>query len=92
MKFIKKMATNIFVYWSEGLRGGRHLTVIVETGGGATKVAHRAGHLINFFQSRWFARGFVQEFARVMMLAGRIDPYITNYLIRLEFKFHNVVA
>ena len=30
-----KMATNIFVYWSDGLgRGGGHFSVIVGTGGG----------------------------------------------------------
>ena len=52
--FIKKMATNIFVYyWSDGLEGNAFdLNIIIEMGAGnlPTKTARWAGHLTNVFQ------------------------------------------
>ena len=59
------MATNVFVYWSDGLGAG-HLTVIVGTGAGylPTKIARMAGHLTKFFECPGFAREFARGDAR----------------------------
>ena len=59
------MATNVFVYWSDGLGAG-HLTVIVGTGAGhlPTKIVRMAGHLTKFFKCPGFAREFARGDAR----------------------------
>ena len=54
------MATNIFVYWSDGLGGGAFDHHSRNGGRGichATKIACRAGHLSSFFKRLGFARG-----------------------------------
>ena len=46
------MATNIFIYWSDGL-GGQAFDHHNRNGGGGhlpTEIDHRAGHLSNFFK------------------------------------------
>ena len=61
------MATNIFVYWSDGGLGGRAFDRHSRKGAGhlPTKIAHRAGLLTNFSNAR--GEG---------MLAAGIDPHI----------------
>ena len=68
------MANNIFVYWSAGL-GGRHLAIIVGTGGGAfaNKNCPQGRAFDEFFSS---ARGLP---GGGILVAG-IDSHITNML------------
>ena len=53
------MATNVFVYWSDGLGGAGHFTVVVgerERAICQRKLPAGPGHLTNFFKCPEFTR------------------------------------
>ena len=73
--FIKKMATNVFVYWSDW--GAGHLIITIGTGTGhlPTKIARRAGNLTNFFKGLGFARGYARGVCSRLEMTSTLKIY-----------------